>query len=116
MIYEAILLAVVDGDTFKAKVEVWPNVQVTTSIRLAGVDTPELRGKCPEEIAAAKAAQARLGSLLAGQIIVSKIKLDKYASRVDAYVVVNDIPIADRLVSEGFARYYTSGPRKGWCP
>lgn len=115
MIYAAVVTAVLDGDTFNAKVEVWPNVQVTTAIRLAGVDAPELKGQCAAERTAAKAAQRRLAELLVGQIHLSRVKPDKYAGRVDAVVTVDGKAIGEILVAEGHARVYTGGARGGWC-
>ena len=115
MIYAAILLAVVDGDTFNAKVEVWPNVQVTTAVRLAGVDAPELKGKCAAERTAAQAARKRLAELLAGKITLAEVKPDKYSGRVDAQVAVGGAPIADTLLAEGLVKPYTGGARSGWC-
>ena len=56
----ALLLAVTDGDTFRARLEVWPGVEVVTAVRLRGIDTPEIKGKCPAEKAAA---QARLAEI-----------------------------------------------------
>ena len=115
MIYEALILGVIDGDTFNAKVEVWPYVQVTTAVRLAGVDAPELKGKCAAERIAAQAARKRLAELLAGNIVLAEVKPDKYAGRVDAVVTVDGKAIGQILVAEGHARAYASGARAGWC-
>ena len=66
MMFAALLLAlsvpatvtsVYDGDTIKVEAEVWPGITWTGSVRVLGVDTPELTGKCPEEKAAAVAAR-----------------------------------------------------------
>lgn len=38
------VLRIVDGDTFEAKISIWPNQDVTTFVRVLGVDTPEVRG------------------------------------------------------------------------
>lgn len=115
MIYEALILGVVDGDTFNAKVEVWPYVQVVTAVRLAGVDAPELKGQCAKERVAAQAARKRLAELLAGKIVLSEVKPDKYAGRVDAVVTVDGKEIGQILLAEGHARVYIGGPRLGWC-
>ena len=45
----ALVLSVTDGDTFRARVEVWPGMEVQTAVRILGIDTPELHGKCQEE-------------------------------------------------------------------
>lgn len=114
-LFLATLLSVTDGDTFQARVEVWPAVHITTAVRLAGIDTPELRGKCAAERTAAQAARKRLAELLQGEVVIYKVQPDKYAGRIDAAVLVAGQDIAATLVSEGHARPYTGGARAGWC-
>lgn len=117
MIYALIVMAITDGDTLKGQIVVWPNVLVVTSVRLKGIDTPELKGKCESEIAAAEKARARLAKLVSkGRVTIDTITDDKYASRVDAVVRVNGKSVGDQLVAEGLARVYTGGARAGWCP
>ena len=111
----AMVLLVNDGDTFKARIEVWPGVEVLTAVRVRGIDTPEIKGKCVAEKDAAIRARERLRALLVGNVSVSNVELDKYAGRIDADVLVDGHSVADVMVSEGLARPYTGGTRKGWC-
>ena len=111
------VLGVLDGDSFKARVEVWPGQHVTTTVRLAGVDAQELRGKCENETRAAKAAQLRLAELLTdGKVTLSHVKPDKYARRVDAMVYIDGRDVGAVLMAEGKARYYDGRARGKWCP
>lgn len=113
----AVLISVTDGDTFKARIEIWPSVEVITAVRIADIDTPELKGKCAAEKALALKAKARLTELLTGRdIVISEIKVDKYAGRVDAHVAAGPEDVASVLVAEGLARQYTGGTRGSWCP
>jgi len=115
--YLALVLLVTDGDTFRARVEVWPGIETVTAVRIRGIDTPELRGKCAAERERAIAARERLRALLAaGPVQLFHVEPDKYSGRVDASVLVNDREIAQILISEGLARPYTGGARQGWCP
>ena len=111
----ALVLSVTDGDTFKARVPVWDGVEIVTAVRLTGIDTPELKGKCPAEKALALKAKARLAELLTGNVIISEIKPDKFAGRVDAIVTANGQDVAGILVADGLARQYTGGARGSWC-
>jgi endonuclease YncB( thermonuclease family) len=38
--HPAEVLRVLDGDTFEARVRLWPGLDVTTKVRLRGVDAP----------------------------------------------------------------------------
>lgn len=111
----AVVLLVNDGDTFKARIEVWPGVEVQTAVRVRGIDTPEIKGKCVAEKEAAIKARERLRSLLISDVVVYDVELDKYAGRVDANVVADGKDVAAILIAEGLARPYTGGARKGWC-
>ncbi len=42
------VLRVNDGDTFEARVHVWPGMQVTTKVRLRGIDAAESNARCQE--------------------------------------------------------------------
>lgn len=111
------VVKVVDGDTFRATVSVWLDHTVSTAVRLRGVDTPEMKGRCPEELAAARRAQERLAELLHDGATLTQITRDKYAGRVDATVTTaSGHDVAEVLISEGHARRYAGGKRQGWCP
>jgi len=113
----ALVLSVTDGDTFKVRISVWDNVDVVTAVRLRGIDTPEIKGKCPAEKALALAAKTRLTELLnVGPVTLFHVEPDKYYGRVDADVSVNGTSIAGILIKEGLARPYTGGARASWCP
>lgn len=55
--YPADVLRVIDGDTFEARVRVWPGLDVDTKVRLRGVDAPELHARCADEYVKAQAAR-----------------------------------------------------------
>lgn len=112
----ALILTVTDGDTFRARVEVWPGVEVQTAVRLRGIDTPEIRGKCAAERAKAIAARERLRTLLVGDVLITDVEPDKFSGRVDATVMVDGRNLSHVLIAEGIARPYNGGTRQGWCP
>jgi len=116
-VFAALVISITDGDTFKARIPVWDGIEVVTAVRLRGIDTPEIKGKCPAEKAAALAAKARLEYLLSsGDVQLFHVEPDKFAGRVDADVTVDGKPVAAILIAEGLARPYTGGARQGWCP
>ena len=111
------LLRVLDGDTIEVLARIWPDHFVETLVRLAGIDAPELRGRCAEEIARAERAKARLAALLAGgRLELVDIRYGKYAGRVVARVLNEDgRDVAAILLDEHLVRRYDGGRREAWC-
>ena len=110
------VMRVLDGDTFEARVEVWPDLLVAVSVRLAGVDAPELKGKCPGERMTALRAYEMLDELLTHlPVTLAKVKHDKFAGRVDATVTAGGVDVAQALINVGLARRYDGKARQGWC-
>ena len=91
------MLRVIDGDTFEARVRVWPGMDITTRVRLRGIDAPELRARCDDERVKALAARDALARLLAeGEVGISRVGQDKYGGRVDADVSTARTPTSPR--------------------
>lgn len=115
----ASVVRVLDGDTVEVRVLVWHGVWVQTSVRLAGADTPELRGKCAEEVTRAHQARAVVQKLLppGSAVVLRSVSQDKYAGRVDARLELPDgRDLSAVLIEAGLARPYAGDARKGWCP
>ena len=74
-------------------------------IRLACIDTPELKGNRAKPIPA-KAARDYLNDLVAGEkVSIRRITKDRYGRTV-AEISKEDVNIQQRLVDKGFARIY----------
>jgi len=118
---EARVERVIDGDTFEARVRVWFGQDVVTLVRLRGIDAPELKAGCAEELDAARRARAALEELLgSGRLVLTEISDDKYFGRVVARVTVAgdgfpETDAAGALIAAGHARPYSGGRRDGWC-
>lgn len=119
---------ITDGDTFFARVKLWPGLNTDVSIRIKGIDTPETwRPKCDEEEIAGKAATRYLmdlmGSPYRGAVLgkpmatveLRNVELGKFAGRVlaDAYFGGKDLALT--MLEAGHARPYLGGKREGWC-
>lgn len=111
------LVRVVDGDTIAVRARIWPDHTVETLVRLAGIDAPEIRGRCAGEIAQAERAKTRLQALLAGaRLQLFDVHYGKYAGRVVARVVTEDgRDVAALLLAEKLVRAYRGGRRESWC-
>jgi endonuclease YncB( thermonuclease family) len=53
------VLRTLDGDTFEARVHLWPGLEMTTRVRLRGIDAPELKARCAGELQMAQQASER---------------------------------------------------------
>ncbi len=116
-VYPAEVVRIIDGDTFQARVRVWPGLSVDTKVRLRGIDAPELHARCADEYAKAQAARAALETILAaGGVTIWRVGIDKYGGRVDAAVATRDTAdVSAALLNGGWARSYVGGRRGSWC-
>ena len=111
------IASVYDGDTFKVNIDDWPSIiGENTSIRIKGVDTPELRAQCSaEKTLAQQAKQFTQHSLEQAKTIELKnIERGKYF-RLLADVYVDGENLADLLISNGHGYIYDGGKRRSWC-
>lgn len=111
------VLRTIDGDTFEARVHLWPGLEMTTRVRLRGIDAPELKARCAEEGAMAQNASDALRSLLdEGGVTIFNIGPDKYNGRVVADASTRLTPdVSAALLASGRVRSYSGGHRNGWC-
>jgi endonuclease YncB( thermonuclease family) len=107
----------IDGDTFEARVHLAPGQDLMTRVRLRGIDAPELKAACPEELRMAEAATDALRDLLRqGEVAIYNIGPDKYQGRVVADVATKRTGnVSAALITAGHARSYNGGHRNGWC-
>jgi micrococcal nuclease len=113
----ASLVRVIDGDTVEADVHVWPGHTVRVSVRLRGIDAPELRSRCEAEKLAALDARDTLADLLAaGAFHVRNVDGDKFFGRVVADIETPEgDAIVERLLEVGLVRPYDGKARASWC-
>jgi endonuclease YncB( thermonuclease family) len=111
------VLRTIDGDTFEARVHLPPGRDVTTRVRLRGIDAPELKAQCEKEFRMAETASTALQRLLTeGDVAIYNVGPDKYQGRVVASVATGRTPdVSGALLAGGFARAYDGGHRSGWC-
>ena len=115
--HPAEVLRVFDGDTFEARVRIWPGMDITTRVRLRGIDAPEMSARCADERSKAEAARNALQRMLnEGSVAVSGVGLDKYGGRVDADVsTARTVDVSSAMLERGLVRRYSGGKREGWC-
>ncbi|MDP2697152.1 thermonuclease family protein [Thalassospira sp.] len=111
-----------DGDTIYITMPGLPAPISKMSVRVAGIDTPEIRGQCEAEKQLAIMARDRVRALLAravtaGQpVLFCRPEWGRYGGRVVAHVAIGDAWLHDILLAEGLGRVYQGGQRSSWCP
>ena len=111
------ITSIYDGDTFRANIKDWPPiVGVKIPVRIIGIDTPEIRSKCPKEKALAYEAKQFTVDLLSNAKVIElqNIKRGKYF-RLLAIVIVDGVSLGDALIEEGLAIFYDGGTKANWC-
>lgn len=110
------VVSVYDGDTFRVDFKCSEAIVCTDMpIRVRGVDTPEIKGRCPSEREKAIAARDFTRSMLeGGTVTLSDLERGKYF-RIVADVEVGGHNLARELIDAGHGRTYDGGKRAGWC-
>jgi len=110
--------SIYDGDTFRANIKDYPGlIGYRMGIRINGIDTPEMRGKCLKEKTLAKEAKQFTVAQLreAKKIDLRNMKRGKYF-RIVADVYVDDKNLAQMLIDNNLAVVYDGGRKaKDWC-
>lgn len=111
------VVRVVDGDTIEVDATIWIGQRLRTMVRIAGIDTPELRGGCDTEKAEAVRARDAVDRALTGtSILLYDVEQGKFAGRVVARVHTTDgTDVGSALLEAGLARTYEGGTRQSWC-
>jgi micrococcal nuclease len=109
--------SIYDGDTFTVDIGNCPAVLCERiSVRINGIDAPEMRGKCAQEKEKARQAkQFLVGKLRSGKVLeLRNVARDKYF-RLRADVFVDGRNIGKEMLDKSLVRQYAGGKRGGWC-
>ena len=111
------VISVYDGDTFRVNIaSLPPIVGKNIAIRVNGVDTPEIRGKCQYEKNLALEARDFVRTKLsnAKEIKLANLQRGKYF-RVVANVLVDGVSLEQELLDNELAYRYDGGKKLNWC-
>lgn len=96
-----------DGDTLRCGSE---------RVRVMGLDTPEMRGKCPRETRMARLAQGHMAELIRGGVSLDTAGRDRYGRLLAVVRDRQGRDVAQVMIREGLARPYDGrGRREGGC-
>jgi endonuclease YncB( thermonuclease family) len=114
----AVYLKNYDGDTIRFNLPGYPPIAgKDIRVRVNGIDTPEIKGKCKKEKYEAQQARDMVADILKGaeKINLKNMKRGKYF-RIAADVIVDGENLADVLIEAGMAIKYNGGKKTHkWC-
>ena len=111
------VISVYDGDTFRVNIDSLPPlIGKNIPVRLEGVDTPEINGKCQYEKDLALKARdfVRRKLFNATEIKLNDLQRGKYF-RIVAKVYIDGVSLEEELLQNGLAYQYSGGKKSNWC-
>ena len=111
------VISVYDGDTFRVNIDSLPPiVGKNIPVRLEGVDTPEINGKCQYEKDLALEARDFVRSKLSNavEILLNDLQRGKYF-RIVAKVYIDGVSLEEELLQNDLAYQYNGGKKSNWC-
>lgn len=109
-----IVIKVYDGDTITVatRLPIKDSPLFRFPVRLRGIDSPEIKGKTPEEVHLAKQSRDALNELIFGKVVkLTNVDTEKYG-RILADVYVNDIHVNQWMLDNKYAIEYDGGTKQ----
>jgi micrococcal nuclease len=116
-ITEGDVVHVYDGDsiTIVSKLPYDASPLYRFSVRLAGIDCAEIKGKTEKERELAQEAKCALQKLILNKVVALKnLKTEKYG-RVLADVYLGDLHVNQWLLDNNYAVQYSGGKKTDWA-
>lgn len=121
--YSATVIRIIDGDSIAVEVDLWPGLVAKYTVRVRGIDAPELRRVgCEEERAWGLAAQKQAARLydVGSKVKLKNVEYDSFSGRVvaDIFRWRSDrwLSFSDEMIDRGMALAWT--PKMDdvpWC-
>lgn len=103
-----------DGDSVRLRLDLWEDITKTAWVRLDGIDTPELGKPGARQATARSLLLAPPGSIVSVQ--AEHHPSDKYGRILARLTNASGISVNGTLLTEGLAKAYTGGSKKGLWP
>jgi endonuclease YncB( thermonuclease family) len=107
------VIKVYDGDTITiaSRLPYDDSPMYRLSVRLNGIDTPEIKGKTSDEKQAAKNVRDNLSQLILNKYVrLENIQSEKYG-RILANVFIGDVNVNEWMIAERYAIKYDGGKK-----
>jgi len=111
------VISVYDGDTIRVNIDSFPDIiGKNIRIRLKGIDTPEIKGKCQKEIDLAIMARDYLKTTInkSNQIELRNIERGKYF-RIVGDLYLDNTNISELMIKRKLGYKYLGGRKRNFC-
>lgn len=110
------VIRIIDGDTFLARLHQRDGRDLVARVRLRGIDAPEMKASCQDELNKAEAATGALRNLLGqGGVTIYNLGSEKYGRVLADVATKRTVNVSAAMLAGGYARSYNGGHRDGWC-
>lgn len=110
------VIRTIDGDTFLARVHQRDGRDLVARVRLRGIDAPEMKASCQDELDRAEAAARALRNLLGqGGVTIYNLGSEKYGRVLADVATKRTADVSAAMLAGGYARSYNGGHRDAWC-
>ncbi len=117
LFYDVLWLSCYDGDTCKVVIPYLPAPFTEQTVRLRDIDTPEIRGKCEQEIMLAE--QARMATIgwleQATRVDLRRVTLGVYGRLVAEVWVDGEVSVNTLLLDSQLAVPSSGKNTQNWC-
>lgn len=107
-----------DGDTITVDIPGYPDIiGKEIPVRVHGIDAPEIKGICDEEVLRAVEAKRFVNEMLTGasNIDIIDVSRDKYF-RIDGDIIYDGKSLKKEMLNRGYAIPYDGGEKVNvWC-
>lgn len=110
------VIRTIDGDTFLARLHQRDGRDLVARVRLRGIDAPEMKASCQDELDKAEAATGALRNLLGqGGVTIYNLGSEKYGRVLADVATKRTANVSAAMLAGGYARSYNGGHRDRWC-
>ncbi|MFK8067468.1 MAG: hypothetical protein AB8D52_04415 [Gammaproteobacteria bacterium] len=115
--YNAKVQSVIDAETLRLEVAVWPGEEKLIEIGVLSVETPSLDGECDAEKLLAEEAAELTRAFVGKQVRLTDVRRLKGNDKV--YAKIRNIQgksLRDSLIESGYGKPYDKDKKVSWCP
>jgi micrococcal nuclease len=113
--YKAKVENVIDGDTIDVIIDLGFDIKINQTVRLTGIDTPEIHTKNTKEKSAGLIVRKYVEDLLGKEIYLKTTEFDDKYGRYLAEVYTIDYEwVNDHLINIGLAKIYLGKTKEKW--